>query len=183
MYNFRINYVTGNLSDGERQCDLIARDVADASSRMRCGTVEGCEGFAKITSIKTLNREPSELRTACCRAFDTFWDDVHVCRACHKAFPEMVEVLPELAPLDWKKIHSITDHISLRLHGDLMWVLDTLRDPIHAAEIGEEDVRFAILSLDNHFADERASEADVIMLTEIKRALNRWLEDRGFPML
>ena len=31
------------------------------------------------------------LRTECCNAYDTYWDDLHVCRACHKPNPTMVE--------------------------------------------------------------------------------------------
>tara|TARA_R100001163_G_scaffold64272_1_gene58132 strand:+ start:1334 stop:1507 length:174 start_codon:yes stop_codon:yes gene_type:complete len=30
--------------------------------------------------------------TECCNAYDTFWDDLHVCRKCHKPNPTMVEV-------------------------------------------------------------------------------------------
>lgn len=30
--------------------------------------------------------------TECCKVSDTFWDDLHVCRKCHKPNPTMIEV-------------------------------------------------------------------------------------------
>jgi len=30
--------------------------------------------------------------TICCRAYDTFWDDLHVCRACGQPNPLLIEV-------------------------------------------------------------------------------------------
>lgn len=33
-----------------------------------------------------------ELRTKCCKAYDTYWGDLHVCRKCHQPNPEMIEV-------------------------------------------------------------------------------------------
>jgi hypothetical protein len=43
------------------------------------------------------------LLTECCRSYDTFWDDLHVCRKCHMPNPTMIEVEedePTLPQLD-----------------------------------------------------------------------------------
>ena len=42
------------------------------------------------------------MRTECCNAYDTFWDDMHVCRKCHMPNPTMIEVEdePTLPQLD-----------------------------------------------------------------------------------
>lgn len=32
-----------------------------------------------------------EFKTECCDAYDTFWDDLHVCRMCHQPNPTMIE--------------------------------------------------------------------------------------------
>jgi|6_EtaG_2_1085325.scaffolds.fasta_scaffold59316_1 hypothetical protein len=52
--------------------------------------------FNNDPAIKELHRkmgikkEP-ELRTACCGAFDTFYEEQHTCRACHRPNPSMIE--------------------------------------------------------------------------------------------
>ena len=52
--------------------------------------------FNNDPAIKELHRkmgikkEP-ELRTACCGAFDTFYEEQHTCRSCHRPNPSMIE--------------------------------------------------------------------------------------------
>ena len=58
-----------------------------------------------------------QLRTKCCLAYDTFWDDLHVCRKCNAPNPAMIEVEyidcsdPETSS-DYDRTTSIMDELA-----------------------------------------------------------------------